>query len=198
MHIPRRVLKAPVHLVRSHGWLVGARLVVTHPGGTRSPAPAGGPGRARGKRGGIRVGGAGTSGRLGVLESAEMPPPFGASPELVQAIMAGGKGAILRAREGVEDNYEEGARSVNRRHKLGEGVEGFGGRAAAGSRCGSGTYGQVVGGVVRLFGVVGMWGAQPLGVLNIGGPDIFLHRATGAILAYFGLAAATTPRRATA
>jgi len=58
--------------------------------------------------------GAGTSGRLGVLESAEMPPTFGTSPDLVQAIMAGGKGALLRAREGVEDNYEEGARSFNR------------------------------------------------------------------------------------
>src|SRR5438094_5059763 len=58
--------------------------------------------------------GAGTSGRLGVLESAEMPPTFGTSPDLVLAIMAGGKNAILRAKEGVEDNYEEGARSINR------------------------------------------------------------------------------------
>jgi N-acetylmuramic acid 6-phosphate etherase len=58
--------------------------------------------------------GAGTSGRLGVLESAEMPPTFGTSPDLVRAIMAGGKGAILRAKEGVEDNYEEGSRSINR------------------------------------------------------------------------------------
>jgi N-acetylmuramic acid 6-phosphate etherase len=58
--------------------------------------------------------GAGTSGRLGVLESAEMPPTFGTDPLLVQAIMAGGKNAIFRAREGAEDNYEEGARSVNR------------------------------------------------------------------------------------
>jgi N-acetylmuramic acid 6-phosphate etherase len=58
--------------------------------------------------------GAGTSGRLGVLEAAEMPPTFGTSPDLVQAIMAGGKGAIVRPREGVEDNYEEGARSMNR------------------------------------------------------------------------------------
>src|SRR6059058_3344895 len=66
------------------------------------------------KHGRIIFVGAGTSGRLGVLESAEMPPTFGTSPELVQAIMAGGKGAILRAREGVEDNYEEGARSANR------------------------------------------------------------------------------------
>src|SRR3989442_3471493 len=66
------------------------------------------------KNGRIIFVGAGTSGRLGVLESAEMPPTFGTSHDLVQAIMAGGKVAILRAREGVEDNYEEGARSINR------------------------------------------------------------------------------------
>src|SRR2546422_2170237 len=66
------------------------------------------------KSGRIVFVGAGTSGRLGVLESAEMPPTFGTSPGLVQAIMAGGKNAVLRAKEGVEDNYEEGARSVNR------------------------------------------------------------------------------------
>ena len=42
--------------------------------------------------------GAGTSGRLGVLESAEMPPTFGTSPDLVQAIMAGGQDAVLKAR----------------------------------------------------------------------------------------------------
>src|ERR1700752_2959898 len=52
--------------------------------------------------------GAGTSGRLGVVESAEMPPTFGTDPNLVLAIMAGGKNALLRAKEGVEDNYEEG------------------------------------------------------------------------------------------
>ncbi len=58
--------------------------------------------------------GAGTSGRLGVLESAEMPPTFGTETDVVQAIMAGGKSAILKAREGSEDNYEEGARQINR------------------------------------------------------------------------------------
>jgi N-acetylmuramic acid 6-phosphate etherase len=58
--------------------------------------------------------GAGTSGRLGILESAEMPPTFGTDVEVVQAIMAGGKGAILKAKEGSEDNYEEGARQINR------------------------------------------------------------------------------------
>jgi N-acetylmuramic acid 6-phosphate etherase len=58
--------------------------------------------------------GAGTSGRLGILESAEMPPTFGTDVDVVQAIMAGGKGAILKAKEGAEDNYEEGARQINR------------------------------------------------------------------------------------
>ena len=58
--------------------------------------------------------GAGTSGRLGVLESAEMPPTFSTDPSLVQAIMAGGQGATFAAKEGVEDNYEEGARAITR------------------------------------------------------------------------------------
>ena len=58
--------------------------------------------------------GAGTSGRLGVLESAEMPPTFSTDPTLVQAIMAGGQGATFAAKEGVEDNYEEGARAITR------------------------------------------------------------------------------------
>ena len=58
--------------------------------------------------------GAGTSGRLGIVEAAEMPPTFGTDEDLVLAIMAGGKDAVHQAREGVEDNYEEGARSINR------------------------------------------------------------------------------------
>src|SRR5918996_217081 len=58
--------------------------------------------------------GAGTSGRLGVLESAEMPPTFSTDPELVQAVMAGGRDAIFAAKEGVEDDYEEGARAIAR------------------------------------------------------------------------------------
>jgi N-acetylmuramic acid 6-phosphate etherase len=58
--------------------------------------------------------GAGTSGRLGILESAEMPPTFSTDPALVQAIMAGGREAIFGAKEGIEDNYEEGARSITR------------------------------------------------------------------------------------
>jgi N-acetylmuramic acid 6-phosphate etherase len=58
--------------------------------------------------------GAGTSGRLGVVEASEMPPTFGTPAQTVQAIMAGGQDAVFRAKEGVEDNYEEGARSLSR------------------------------------------------------------------------------------
>ena len=66
------------------------------------------------KNGRIMFVGAGTSGRLGILESAEMPPTFSTEPTLVQAVMAGGREAIFGAKEGVEDNYEEGARAITR------------------------------------------------------------------------------------
>jgi N-acetylmuramic acid 6-phosphate etherase len=54
--------------------------------------------------------GAGTSGRLGILEAAEMPLTFGTPPKMVQAVMAGGQEAVFHQREGAEDNFEEGAR----------------------------------------------------------------------------------------
>jgi N-acetylmuramic acid 6-phosphate etherase len=58
--------------------------------------------------------GAGTSGRLGILEAAEIPSTFGTLPDLVQGIIAGGKSAVFRSREGVDDRYDEGARTVAR------------------------------------------------------------------------------------
>jgi N-acetylmuramic acid 6-phosphate etherase len=66
------------------------------------------------KGGRIFLVGAGTSGRLGLIEAAEMPLTFGTAPKLVQAIMAGGQDAVFHSREGAEDNFEEGARSVGR------------------------------------------------------------------------------------
>jgi N-acetylmuramic acid 6-phosphate etherase len=56
--------------------------------------------------------GAGTSGRLGVLDASEIPPTFGAPPELVQGIIAGGAPALRRAVEGAEDQPEAGAFAV--------------------------------------------------------------------------------------
>jgi N-acetylmuramic acid 6-phosphate etherase len=56
--------------------------------------------------------GAGTSGRLGVLDAAECPPTFGTDPEMVQGVIAGGYGALVRAKEGAEDRGEDGARDL--------------------------------------------------------------------------------------
>src|SRR5262249_31124018 len=63
--------------------------------------------------------GAGTSGRLGVLEAAECPPTFGTPPSLVQAIMAGGRASVFRSREGAEDDAQAAARAVRRRARRG-------------------------------------------------------------------------------
>jgi N-acetylmuramic acid 6-phosphate etherase len=58
--------------------------------------------------------GAGTSGRLGVLEAAELPPTFGIAPARAIAVMAGGPSAVQKAKEGVEDDGAEGDRMLRR------------------------------------------------------------------------------------
>jgi N-acetylmuramic acid 6-phosphate etherase len=64
--------------------------------------------------------GAGTSGRLGALDAAELPPTFGSSPKQVIAILAGGARAMLRSVEGAEDRAHTAAGRLGR-HDLGEG-----------------------------------------------------------------------------
>jgi N-acetylmuramic acid 6-phosphate etherase len=59
--------------------------------------------------------GAGTSGRLGVLDASECPPTFGVPFDLVQGFIAGGEAAMFRAQEGAEDSPEGGARDVDAR-----------------------------------------------------------------------------------
>jgi N-acetylmuramic acid 6-phosphate etherase len=56
--------------------------------------------------------GAGTSGRLGVLDASECPPTFGSDPEMVQGLIAGGHGALIRAVEGAEDGAAEGGQAM--------------------------------------------------------------------------------------
>jgi N-acetylmuramic acid 6-phosphate etherase len=68
--------------------------------------------------------GAGTSGRLGVIEAAECPPTFGTRPSLVQAIMAGGRGAVFRSREGAEDDAGAARTITRRRVRAGDVVVG--------------------------------------------------------------------------
>jgi N-acetylmuramic acid 6-phosphate etherase len=59
--------------------------------------------------------GAGTSGRLGVVDASECPPSFLTDPEMVQGVIAGGDGAMFRAVEGAEDSEETGAEALKAR-----------------------------------------------------------------------------------
>jgi N-acetylmuramic acid 6-phosphate etherase len=59
--------------------------------------------------------GAGTSGRLGVVDASEMPPTFNAPPDQVQALIAGGPAAVFRSQEGAEDSREAGAAELRAR-----------------------------------------------------------------------------------
>lgn len=75
--------------------------------------------------------GAGTSGRLGILDASEMSPTFGTPPGLVQGIIAGGRGAVFRSIEGAEDSRMEGRRAI---YKAGvKGVDTVVGIAAGGT-----------------------------------------------------------------
>jgi len=76
------------------------------------------------RRGRLFFVGAGTSGRLGVLEAAECPPTFGTPRRLVQAIIAGGHAAVFRSREGAEDDARAAARAVGTRVRPGDVVVG--------------------------------------------------------------------------
>jgi N-acetylmuramic acid 6-phosphate etherase len=62
--------------------------------------------------GSVIFAGAGTSGRLGIVEAAECPPTFGSDPEQIRALMAGGNDAVFRAKEGAEDREDEGRKAA--------------------------------------------------------------------------------------
>ena len=69
--------------------------------------------------------GAGTSGRLGVLEAAECPPTFHIDPAMVQAVIAGGRSAVFRSKEGAEDDRRGARAAVRRRVRRGDVVVGI-------------------------------------------------------------------------
>jgi N-acetylmuramic acid 6-phosphate etherase len=95
--------------------------------------------------------GAGTSGRLGVLDASECPPTYGVPYDMVQGIVAGGEGALSRATEASEDDPESGARDLMAR--------GFTGRDALAGIAASGRTPYVLGAVAK---------ARELGGLTIG------------------------------
>jgi N-acetylmuramic acid 6-phosphate etherase len=69
--------------------------------------------------------GAGTSGRLGVLDASEMPPTFGVDPELVTGIIAGGDHALRMSIEGAEDQPAAGVRDLSQQMRVGDVVAGI-------------------------------------------------------------------------
>jgi N-acetylmuramic acid 6-phosphate etherase len=106
--------------------------------------------------------GAGTSGRLGVLDAAECPPTFNVAPDLVQGMMAGGDAALAKSTEATEDDPETGKRDLERR--------GFTARDALVGIAASGRTPYVLGAVAM---------ARALGALTIGiscTPDSELSR----------------------
>ena len=92
--------------------------------------------------------GAGTSGRLGVLEAAELPPTYGVEPERFRALMAGGQMAVFHSKEGAEDVFENGFKEIKKPIRKGDAVIGIAasgvtpyvkGGLAAGKKAGAGT-----------------------------------------------------------
>jgi Domain of unknown function (DUF4383) len=85
---------------------------------------------------------------------------------------------------------------VNLLHNLVHVVIGIAGLASASSLANARNFCRAVGVILLLLGVLGIFAAQPLGLLNIGGLDIALHLVSGALLAYFGFAAPISTRSA--
>ena len=121
--------------------------------------------------------GAGTSGRLGVIEAAECPPTFGTPPRLVQAIIAGGRGAVFRSREGAEDDERSARRAVRRRVRRGDVVVGISAsgvtpfvRAGLAAARGQGAATVLV--ACNAEGVRGARSAAGLRVVPLTGPEV--------------------------
>ncbi len=121
-----RAAEPPLHAHR-RSWMRWRSWISSTPRTARSRWPSGSSGRrSRGRSSSSRrpsapeavsiYVGAGTSGRLGVLDAAEMPPTYGTDPEMVQGIIAGGYAALVRAQEGAEDRPEDGATALDERH----------------------------------------------------------------------------------
>jgi N-acetylmuramic acid 6-phosphate etherase len=104
----------------------------------------------------LRYVGAGTSGRLGVLDASEAPPTFGVEPDLVHGIMAGGDEALRRSVEGAEDDPLAGEREIVRVARPGDVVVGL-------SASGAARY------VVAAMKAAGALGATTVGVTCVPG-----------------------------
>ena len=114
---------------------------------------------AFGHGGRLRYVGAGTSGRLGVLDASEAPPTFGVEPDLVHGIIAGGDGALRSSIEGAEDDPLSGERDIVRVTRPGDAVVGI-------SAGGSARY------VVAAVRAAGALGATTVGLTCVSGSPL--------------------------
>lgn len=106
--------------------------------------------------------GAGTSGRIAMLDASELPPTYGIRPDLVRVLMAGGERAYFAAVEGAEDDEEDAIETVNREVKAEDAVVGI---------AASGTTPYTVAAVRR----ANMLGALTVGVTNVAGSPLAQH-----------------------
>jgi N-acetylmuramic acid 6-phosphate etherase len=104
--------------------------------------------------------GAGSSGRLGILEAAECPPTFGLAPDVVQAIIAGGIEAVFSALDMVEDDAEAGAHDLRER--------GFCRKDVLVGISASGESAYVIGAVTHAHGI----GAWTVGISSVPGSSL--------------------------
>jgi N-acetylmuramic acid 6-phosphate etherase len=125
---------------------------------------------ARLRRGGrLHYVGAGSSGRLGVLDASEMPPTFGTPPSLVCAHIAGGAAALTTAIEGAEDDFEAGAGELRGHVLRGDAVVGLSASGAA----------PYVLGALETSRAAGAW---TLGIAGVAGSPLLMHADLGIVL----------------
>ena len=106
--------------------------------------------------------GAGTSGRIAMLDASELPPTYGVSPDLVRVLMAGGERAYFSAVEGAEDDEDTAIDAVNREVKADDAIVGI---------AASGTTPYTVAAVRR----ANMLGALTVGVTNVPASPLAQH-----------------------
>ncbi len=109
MHLDRRSTRAAIELMLSEEARVPRALLTER---AKLERAVGAIVRAFKRGGRLFYAGAGTSGRLGILDASECPPTFRTPPELVQGIIAGGQAAIWKAVEGAEDDAVAGGRAI--------------------------------------------------------------------------------------
>lgn len=122
--------------------------------------------------------GAGTSGRLGVVDASECPPTYGTHPALVQGVIAGGKGAVFASVEGAEDDPEAGAAAIRDLPTVEGELRGVGGEDVVCGITASGRTPYVIGALAeaeRRGAATILVSTNPLDVVSAIAPFVTIH-----------------------